>query len=135
MTVFVTTNRFREDLPQYGGSHTEQLEIATADTLEIVNAAIRALKSIYREGYRYKKAGVILTDISRADCIQQHLFDEIRNRPQRMALMKAIDHINQSYGVNKIGLGTAGGTAQAWHNRCENRSGNYLTDLEEVLRV
>jgi len=135
VTVFVTTNRFREDLPQYGGSHTEQLEIATADTLEIVNAAIRALKSIYREGYRYKKAGVILTDISRADCIQQHLFDEIRNRPQRMALMKAIDHINQSYGVNKIGLGTAGGTAQAWHNRCENRSGNYLTDLEEVLRV
>ena len=52
-----------------------------------------------------------------------------------MALMKAIDHINQSYGVNKIGLGIAGGTAQAWHNRCENRSGNYLTDLEEVLRV
>ena len=56
VTVFVTTNRFREDLPQYADSYTEQLSMPTADTLEIVSAAIRALKRIYREGYSYHEA-------------------------------------------------------------------------------
>ncbi len=135
VTVFVTTNRFREDLPQYADSYTEQLSMPTADTLEIVSAAIRALKRIYREGYSYKKSGVILTDISRADCLQQDLFDEVRNRPQRMALMRAIDHINQSYGANTLCVGVGNSAASSWHNKCDHRSGNYLTDIKGILRV
>ncbi len=135
VTVFVTTNRFREDLPQYGNSQTEYLNIPTSDTLEIVNAAIAALKKIYLDGIHYKKSGVILSEISKAGCIQQYLFDDIRNRSERMALMKAIDNINQSYGVNKICIGTAGGGEQSWHNKSENRSGNYLTNLDDILTV
>lgn len=135
VTVFVATNRFREDLPQYGNSLTEYLNIPTSDTLEIVNAAITALKKIYLDGIHYKKSGVILSEISKAGCIQQYLFDDIRNRSERMALMKAIDNINQSYGVNKICIGTAGGGEQSWHNKSENRSGNYLTNLDDILTV
>lgn len=135
VTVFVTTNRFREDLPQYGNSQTEYLNIPTSDTLEIVNAAIAALKKIYLDGIHYKKSGVILSEISKAGCIQQYLFDDIRNRSERMALMKAIDNINQSYGVNKICIGTAGGGEQSWHNKSENRSGNYLTNLDDILTI
>lgn len=135
VTVFVTTNRFREDLPQYGNSQTEYLNIPTSDTLEIVNAAIAALKKIYLDGIHYKKSGVILSEISKAGCIQQYLFDDIRNRSERMALMKAIDKINQSYGVNKICIGTAGGGEQSWHNKSENRSGNYLTNLDDILTI
>ncbi len=135
VTVFVTTNRFREDLPQYGNSQTEYLNIPTSDTLEIVNAAIAALKKIYLDGIHYKKSGVILSEISKTGYIQQNLFDDIRNRSERMALMKAIDKINQSYGVNKICIGTAGGGEQSWHNKSENRSGNYLTNLDDILTV
>lgn len=135
VTVFVATNRFREDLPQYGNSQTEILSIPTSDTLKIVNAAIAALKKIYLDGIHYKKSGVILSEISKAGCIQQYLFDDIRNRSERMALMKAIDNINQSYGVNKICIGTAGGGEQSWHNKSENRSGNYLTNLDDILTV
>lgn len=135
VTVFVATNRFREDLPQYGNSQTEYLNIPTSDTLEIVNAAIAALKKIYLDGIHYKKSGVILSEISKAGYIQQYLFDDIRNRSERMALMKAIDNINQSYGVNKICIGTAGGGEQSWHNKSENRSGNYLTNLDDILTV
>ena len=134
VTVFITTNRFREDLPQYADSYTEQLSMPTADTLEIVSAAIRALKHIYREGYSYKKSGVILSDITRADCLQQDLFDEVRNRPQRMALMRAMDHINQSYGVNTLCVG-GNSAASSWHNKCDHRSGNYLTDIKGILQV
>jgi DNA polymerase V len=133
--VFVTTNRFREDLPQYADSYTEQLNMPTADTLEIVSAAIRALEHIYREGYSYKKSGVILTDISRADCLQLDLFDEVRNRPQRMALMRAIDHINQSYGANKLCIGSSNAAAPSWQNKCDHRSSNYLTDIKGILQV
>ncbi len=135
VTVFVATNRFREDLPQYGNSQTEYLNIPTSDTLEIVNAAIAALKKIYLDGIHYKKSGVILSEISKTGYIQQNLFDDIRNRSERMALMKAIDKINQSYGVNKICIGTAGGGEQSWHNKSENRSGNYLTNLDDILTV
>ncbi len=135
VTVFVATNRFREDLPQYGNSQTEYLNIPTSDTLEIVNAAIAALKKIYLDGIHYKKSGVILSEISKTGYIQQNLFDDIRNRSERMALMKAIDNINQSYGVNKICIGTAGGGEQSWHNKSENRSGNYLTNLDDILTV
>lgn len=98
-------------------------------------AAIRALEHIYREGYSYKKSGVILTDITRADCLQQDLFDEVRNRPQRMALMRAIDHINQSYGANTLCVGGGNSAASSWQNKCDHRSGNYLTDIKGILQV
>lgn len=135
VTVFVMTNRFREDLPQYGNSQTEYLNIPTSDTLEIVNTAISALKKIYLDGIYYKKSGVILSEISKADCIQQYLFDDIPNRPERTALMKVIDNINQSYGVNKICIGTVSGGEQSWYNKSENKSANYLTNIDEILTI
>lgn len=135
ITVFITTNRFREDLPQYSNSHTEILSIPTSDTLEIVHAAIGALKKIYLDGMHYKKSGVILSDISKDDCVQQYLFDEITNRPERATLMKVIDNINQRYGVNKIQIVSGSETGQSWHNKSENRSANYLTNIDEILTI
>lgn len=135
VTVFVRTNRFREDLPQYANAHTVYLNTPTADTLEIVHAAIAALQTIYKSGIYYKKSGVVLSDISHTGCIQQYLFDEINNRSERMDLMRVMDLINQSYGVNKIHLGGIDTTEQVWHNKSENRSGNYLSNIKEILTV
>lgn len=135
VTVFVASNRFREDLPQYGHSHTHYLDVPSSDTLEIVNAAVIALKQCYQEGIHYKKAGVILGEISDAAGRQQSLFDDIQNRSARNELMKAIDHINQRYGVDKVCVAAVGGIEQSWHTKSENRSGNYLTQLDDLLTV
>ncbi len=80
VTVFVSSNRFREDLPLYANEQTRMLFIPTSDTIEITQAALAVLKEIYREGICYKKAGVILGHITDASCMQQHLFDEVKNR-------------------------------------------------------
>src|SRR5574344_708570 len=60
VTVYIMSNRFREDLPQYSNGQTAILPISTSDTIEITQAALSVLESIYREGIFYKKAGVIL---------------------------------------------------------------------------
>ena len=61
--VFINTNPFREDLMQYWNFQETRLAMATDSTIKIVQAATKVLKSIYREGYRYKKAGVIVMGI------------------------------------------------------------------------
>lgn len=135
VTVFVSSNHFREDLPQYANEKTTILPIPTSDTLEISRAALALLKEIYQEGIRYKKAGVILGDITDASCIQQHLFDEVKNRPERMQLMQRMDELNHRFGLRKIHLAVEGEGRQGWHAKSEFRSGNYLSDLREILTI
>lgn len=135
VTVFVLSNCFREDLPQYSYGQTRILSMPTSDTIEITQAALSVLKEIYREGISYKKTGVILGDITDASYIQQNLFDEVKNRPERMQLMKSIDALNHRFGLRKIHLAVEGEEKQAWHAKSEFRSGNYLSDLKEILTI
>jgi len=135
VTVFVCSNRFREDLPQYGNSATQTLITATSDTLEITSAALAALERIYRPGIMYKKSGVIVSDITPINPTQQDLFDPIKNRPQRAELMKAIDNINHRYGLKTVLLGVEGERQQPWKVRCEHRTPNYLTDPQEMMCI
>ena len=135
VTVFVSSNRFREDLPLYANEQTRMLFIPTSDTIEITQAALAVLKEIYREGICYKKAGVILGHITDASCMQQHLFDEVKNRPERMQLMKSIDALNHRFGLRKIHLAVEGEEKQTWHGKSEYRSGNYLSDIQEILTI
>ena len=106
ITMFIANNQFREDLPQYGNLKTEYLNIPTSDTLEIVKAAMSSLKKIYLDDIYHKWPIIIFSEISKADSIEQYFFDAIPNSPERTALMKFIDNINQSYDVNKICIGT-----------------------------
>ena len=135
VTVFIATNRFREDLPQYNNILTCTLPIATADTLEITNTAIAILQELYRPGIQYKKSGVILGDISSGKAISQDLFDRISNRPERHQLMHFIDNINQRYGTKTILLGIEGIGKQKWTAKCEQRTPNYLTDINEIMTI
>ena len=135
VTVFVSSNRFREDLPQYSNGQTRILLLPTSDTIEITQAALSVLKEIYQEGISYKKTGVILGDITDASYIQQNLFDEVKNRPERMQLMKSIDELNHRFGLRKIHLAVEGEEKQDWHAKSEFRSGNYLSDLKEILTI
>ena len=135
VTVFVSSNRFREDLTQYANGETRILPMPTSDTIEITHAALAVLKGIYREGIGYKKTGVILGNITNASYIQQNLFDEVKNRPERMHLMKQIDALNHRLGLRKIHLAVEGEEKQAWHSKSEFRSGNYISDLKEILTI
>ncbi|MCF0176752.1 MAG: Y-family DNA polymerase [Bacteroidales bacterium] len=135
VTVFILSNRFRKDLPQYGNGTTVMLPTPTSDTIEITMAAAKALKTIYMEGIHYKKAGVILGDISDASYLQQDLFDEIPNRPERNQLMEGIDRLNQLYGLKTVRLAAEGEQSSIWRPKSEHKSGNYLSDLDEILTI
>ena len=135
VTVFMYSNRFREDLPQYGNTASYSFVTPTADTLEITNAALALAEQIYRPGILYKKSGVIVGDIVDASSIQMEMFDPIPNRKERSALMKVIDNLNHRYGVKTIRLMAEGEHQQAWKVKCEYRSQNYLTDINEILTI
>ncbi len=135
VTVFIASNRFREDLLQYANSATAMLPIATSDTLEITQAAIQALQSIWREGVQYKRSGVIVGDIQANESIEGILFDPVKNRPERARLMQEIDLINQRYGTKTVKIAAEGDDRQRWKVKCDHRSGNYLTSAEELLTV
>lgn len=135
VTVFLCSNRFREDLPQYGNSATVPFFTPTSDTLEITRAALRIVERIYKPGIMYKKSGVIVGGIMPMTHIQTDLFDPIQNRPGRYRLMKAVDAINHRYGLKTLQLAVEGEKRQAWKVKSEHRSPNYLTDLNEILTV
>ena len=135
ITVYVCSNRFRDDLPQYFNAATRRLQVGTADTIELTELALELLESIYRPGISYKKSGVILGDISSERAVQQILFDSIGNRPERLGLSKTMDVLNHKYGLKTVGLAVEGDRTDTWRVKSEHRSPNYLTVLDDILTV
>ena len=100
VTVFIQTNSFQPELPQHYGSTTIPLDEATDDTLTITAAAIKAVGSLFRPGYSYRRAGVAISEIVNRDAVQQNLFSVPGNREKRQRLMKVIDNINTQNSSN-----------------------------------
>ena len=82
--VFLNTNAFREDLPQYWNFLEQRLITPTSSSITIIQTANEVLKKIYSEGYQYKKAGVIVMNIGPDSPIQQDLFDINAEQIQKM---------------------------------------------------
>ena len=135
VTVFMYSNRFREDLPQYGNAATYTFITPTSDTLEITQAALALAEQIYLPGILYKKSGVIVGNIVDTSMVQMDIFDPIPNRKARSDLMKVIDNLNHRYGLKTIRLMAEGEQQQPWKVKCEHRSQNYLTDINEILTI
>lgn len=135
VTVFLASNRFRDDLEQYENADTHYFITPTADSLEITKAALQILKNLYRPGIQYKKTGVILGRISPSDTIQQDLFDSIPNRTQRVSLMNAIDALNKRYGPRTVKMLVEGENRQRWHVKSEFCTPNCLTDIDEIMTI
>ena len=105
--VFLHTNAFREDLPQYWNSMETRLITPTSSTVTIVKAANELLQKLYRQGYHYKKAGVIVMGIGPNSPIQQDLFDINAEQFEKMKRLDAvIDRINKVNGTETILLGS-----------------------------
>jgi hypothetical protein len=97
LMVFAHTNRFRPRDAQYDAMRHVAFPVATADTAKLIGAARRGLAALYRRGYRYKKAGVILLDLMPARETQSGLFDAADSAASK-ARMRAVDALNQRYG-------------------------------------
>src|SRR5215471_19319915 len=107
--------------------------VATQDTAELIRYALQGVEQLFREGYRYQKAGVILTALVPAHQIQAHLFDrEDRERSQR--LMMAIDTINKEWGSGTIRY-AAMGLRPGWLMWCARRSPRYTMRCKELAVV
>lgn len=131
LMVFIHTNNFREDLPQYWRNTVIHLPVPTYDTQEIVHYALAGLNAIYMKGYQYKKAGVIITEIVSGG-IQQNLFDNV-DRDKRERLMQALDKINgDCHSYVKLAVQ---GNGRDWKLKQEQLSRRYTTDMKEILKI
>lgn len=133
VSVFVNTNRFNLRDRQYGGSASVSLPVATADTPRLLRAALHLTRKLWREGYRYNKAGVMLLELAPAASVQGSLF-VAADSDRRKALMRALDRLNANYGRRAVHF-AASGVAHGWRLRADMRSPRFTTCWGELLRV
>jgi DNA polymerase V len=126
--VFIHTSPFRKD-PQYSRSTTVPLRQPSADTAVIVAAALVGLRAIYRDGFKYAKAGVLLLDLQ-SNTVQQGELDlQDDDGQDRGKLMSALDGLNLRYGRGTVLMASAGlaGDKRAWSMKQERRTPGYTT--------
>ena len=107
VSIFIDTNHFREDLPQYWNMAEERLLTPSNSTQQIVQTATRCMERVFRQGYHYKRAGVIVMGISPDNGVQTNFIDYDSERHEKMKrLDEALDKINREYGSETIVLGS-----------------------------
>ena len=133
VSVFLQTNRFREDLPQYNHSATIKLINPTDDVRLITHHAMQCLQQIYKPGYYYKKAGVWLDDISDKSTRQSDLFLQESDDDIKMteSFLTVFDKVNGRYGKDTLKLGSEGFN-KTWDTRYEFKSPAYTTRWSEL---
>ena len=139
VTAFLYTNRFRDDLKQYFPSATIRLEVAASSAQEIIGAALRGFRIVYRSGYQYKKAGVIVSNIVPEDQIQGSLFgfdDVLRHKHDKLSeVMDAVNAAAETSGNSLLRLAVQRPGHYADGIRSEFRSSLYSTSLDEIIKV
>jgi len=119
ITVFVRTSPFQSRFGYYSNSKTIDFAISTNNSIEIVKTALVALDSIFKNGYRYQKAGVMLTGLSNEDGSKNLFFSEKDEKIK--GLMRSIDNTNYRYGRSTLSLASAG-VQKRWNMRREHSS-------------
>jgi len=133
--VFAHTNRFRADLPQYYPFEEERLDVAVSSTQELVATALRCLRRAYREGYAYKRAGVIVDEIVDASALQGSLFDgDAQIREKDNVISGVMDRFN-SPGSNMLRLATQRPGHYSEGIRREHCSKLFSTSWDEMIEV
>jgi DNA polymerase V len=133
LVVFISTNRFSTRELQYRSSALVSLSVPTADTGVLITHALSALKSIYRHGYRYHKAGVLLQELTSENILQGDFFSPQYSKAAR-TLQTTIDHINFEYGSGTIRHGALGSKG-TWKMKSRYRSPAYTTRWDQLVRV
>lgn len=129
--VFIRTNPFKDTLPQYAQGITLPLAPPTDDTRQLAGAALQGLQRIYRAGFSYQKAGILLGELIPRHRRQLGLFDDPEAEAKSRRLMQALDSINQRYGSGSLHL-LGEGLGKPWGTRQRQRSPRYTTRLDEL---
>ena len=143
--VFLNTNAFREDLAQYWNFQESQLITPSNATITIVQSATDVLRRIYRQGYQYKKAGVIVRGITPDSPIQQDLFDVNAEQIQKMRrLDEVVDRINRLHGSETVVIGAQQYTKKDGQGRADvfanaikhdHKSPNPTTRWSDIIKI
>ena len=129
LTVCLTTNEFKEG-PQYSNALTLNLSVVTDTTSDLIKSALHGIRAIYRDGYLYKKAGVMLTGLVPVSQTQTDLFDD-RDRRKSKRLMSALDAINDRWGADTLHYASSG-ISKPWKTQFHRRSPAYTTDWDAL---
>lgn len=136
ITAYINTNRFREQDPQYSNSFSVPLSVATDDIIQIAHAARKAVTVIYKAGYDFQKAGVILSGISPKATAVQSLFDsDLVADEKKEALMRALENVKCRFGNKSVGLGVSALQGQSWEMNRGRCSPSYLSNWDDLMQV
>jgi DNA polymerase V len=138
LTVFLVRNRFKEN--NLDGrtylSKSVELPMATADTSRLIQTATAIVAELHQEGFRFKKAGIMATDLRDTEGVQTHLFIDADAELRRESLMKTMDKINGKMGKSTLQFATALKNAHShWAVKSEFRSPRFTTVWREILVV
>ena len=132
LLIFVHTNGFRTDLPQYSRNIVMKLPYPTNSSIELARFALQGLRMIFRKGYQYKKAGVVVMDFTPEDEGQISLFEN--TDPRHRLVLDVVDRMNMAIGQKKVKLASQA-LDRTWKMKQERLSPRYTTRIGEVITV
>ena len=134
--VYVRTNPFKPDEPQYNNGVTVKLLHPTNNTFRLAEAALYGLRKIYKLGYAYKKAGIMLTDLCPEHQVPVDLFSgfDLPETQKAKTLMATLDEINAKMGRGTV-RSAGEGMQKSWAMRSGNKSNAFTTDWEQLAVV
>lgn len=132
--VGLETNPFKPEERQYFNGGGVTLATPSNFTPTLAGEALRVLDGIYRPGYRYKRAVVMLLELGPEHAVQACLFDSTppEDVEKRRRLMAAVDTANKVWGRGTVRLGSAAGLSPEWRMRQKAMSPAYLSSWEEI---
>ena len=132
--MFIQTNPFMPHQPQYSKHVALALSQESDDTLDITRAALWLLRRMYRDGFEYAKAGVMLTGLQPRGTIQGHLFRQGPDPEKRAALNATLDEVNRRWGRGSLRLASAG-TENDWKMRQNHLSPAWTTRWSDLPKA
>lgn len=131
--VYLETNRFKPEEPQYNNGVTVKLLKPTDNTFALAEAALYGLQRIYKLGYAYKKAGIMLMDLCPAHKVPQDLFSglDLPDTSRGKVLMATLDEINAKMGRGTV-RSAGEGVIKPWAMRSDNKSAAFTTSWKEL---
>ncbi len=133
VSVYLRTNPHHPREPQHHPLVTVPLPEPTADSRDVLHAALRALEAAWRPGHRYMKAGVLLGELVQPRSWQRDLFDHLPTRRRSDALMQTLDRINRA-GRGRLFFASEG-IRRPWQMRRDHLSPAYTTRWSDLPRV
>ena len=134
IVVFLMTNPYSRE-SRYFNMKTIQLPFPTSDTSKLIKYACIGLSKIYRKGYMYKKAGIILRDLASDSRAQMTLFD-YKNKWKSKEVMRVLDNTNKRFGSDSVRYAATGSTKnQKWKTVFQRRSPSYTTNWNQLPKV